>query len=190
MVHFYLCIDIYTLWSNRLWANPLNITTNDLNANKPCTVKSKMDIYKGKNYKNYTFFLMSGSDACLWQGQNRFSRKKCRKKNPKQNMKEDGGQRKAYLSSFVNHSSAQLCSHILPWHRADSRRPRDGRAGGCQQSTRRACSQFYRKSIYIKLQRGSPIRFCCPLSVRHSLILLFWCTNTVQIWVAPTNFFS
>lgn len=47
-----------TLWSNRLQANPLNnITVNDFNANKPCTVKSKMNIYIGKNYKNYTLSL-------------------------------------------------------------------------------------------------------------------------------------
>lgn len=55
MVYFYLCNDFQYLWSNRLQANPhINIIVND---NKPCTVKSKMNIYIGKNYKNYTLSL-------------------------------------------------------------------------------------------------------------------------------------
>lgn len=156
MVHFYLCIDIYTLWSNRLWANPLNMTVIDLNANKPCTVKSKMDIYRGKNYKNYTFSDEWLRRLSLTRPEKVLQKKGWKKTKIKQERRR--GQRKAYLSSFVNHSSTQLCSHILPWHRADSRRPQDGRAVGCQQSAQRACSQFYRKSIYIKLQRGSLIR--------------------------------
>lgn len=46
------------LWSNRLQANPhYNITVYDINFNKPCTIKSKMNIYIGKNYKNYTLSL-------------------------------------------------------------------------------------------------------------------------------------
>lgn len=55
MVYFYLCNDSQYLWSNRLQANPHNnIIVQDINFNKPCTVKSKMNIYIGKNYKNYT----------------------------------------------------------------------------------------------------------------------------------------
>lgn len=58
MVYFHLCNDFQYLWSNRLQANPHNnIIVNDINSNKPCTVKSKMNIYIGKNYKNYTLSL-------------------------------------------------------------------------------------------------------------------------------------
>lgn len=84
------------LWSNRLQANPhYNITVYDINFNKPCTIKSKMNIYIGKNYKNYTF-LVSGSDICLWEG-HEVSQKYFRKQN--KTKKERLGQRKLILAA-------------------------------------------------------------------------------------------
>lgn len=186
MVHFYLCIDIHTLWSNRLWANPLNnITINDLNANKPCTVKSKMDIYRGKNYKNYTLFLMSGSDVCLWQGQKRFSQKKCWKKTKKKQTERRRGQRKAYLSSFVYHSSTQLCSDFPPWRLSPSSRWQSRRMSAV--NTTSLLTVLQEVNLHQAAERF-PDQVCCPLSVRHYLILLVWCTNMLQFeWLQPIS---
>lgn len=63
-----------------------------------------MNIYIGKNYKNYTF-LVSGSDICLWQGQNI-------SQNVKRKTKRRG-QRKLILAALF---TVQLDNYALTFH--------------------------------------------------------------------------
>lgn len=149
MVYFYLCNDFQYLWSNSLQANPHNIIVNDINSNKPCTVKSKMNIYNGKNYKNYTL--------SLWVAQTPVYEKAMRfLKMFKENKKI--GTEKANLSSFVycsNKTTMLLLSTVMPSGLSPFQKTLKVRK--CQQSTQ-SFSQFYRKSIYTELQRGSLMR--------------------------------
>lgn len=189
MVHFYLCIDIHTLWSNRLWANPLNnITINDLNANKPCTVKSKMDIYRGKNYKNYTLFLMSGSDVCLWQGQKRFPRKNA-ERNPKQKQKEDGDRGKLILAALFTIAAH---NYALTFHRdtgptlailkmAEQEDVSSQHDEPSHSSTGSQSTSSCREVPWSGLLPTECKAFFDSLGLMHKY---------APIWVAPTNFFS
>lgn len=117
---------------------------------KPCTVKSKMNIYIGKNYKNYTL--------SLWVAQTSVYEKAMRfLKNVRRKNKKRPGQRKLILAALF---TFQIDNYALTFHRdskRDSHRPEDTTVKKCQQSTQ-SFSQFYRKSIYTGLQRGSLMR--------------------------------
>lgn len=150
MVYFYLCNDFQYLWSNRLQANPHNnIIVNDINSNKPCTVKSKMNIYIGKNYKNYTL--------SLWVAQTSVYEKAMRFLKMLKGKTKRRGQRKLIIAASI---TIQIDNYALIFplgRQADSHHSQDTRVRKCQQSTQ-SFSQFYRKSIYTKLQRGSLMR--------------------------------
>ena len=82
-----------TQWSNRLQANPHNIIVYDINFNKPWTVKSKMNIYIGKNYKNYT--------RSLWVAQTSVYEKAMRFLKMFKENKKRSGQRKLNLAASL-----------------------------------------------------------------------------------------
>lgn len=94
---------------DRLQANPHNIVVYDINFNEPCTVKSKMNIYIGKNYKNYTLSLRVAQTS-IYEKAMRFL--KLLKENK---TKKKIGTEKANLSSFV---TVLICSYVPltpPW---------------------------------------------------------------------------
>lgn len=148
MVHFYLCINIHILWSNRLRANSLNnITINDLNANKPCTVKSKMNIYRGKNYKNCTHFFSGVAQTSVLDKARRVSQKMF-KENQNKNQK-DGDRESLYTTMLSFPTMTQ--SRPLPSSRCKSRK------------MSAVNTNLLTVLQEVKLQRGSLIRSaaCC-----------------------------
>lgn len=131
-----------------------------------------MNIYRGKNYKNCTLFLISGSDVCLRQGQKGFSKNVQRK--PKQKPKRRGQRKLIHDYALISHRDTELTPAILKMQEQENV---SGQHEPSHSSTGSQAAERF------------PDQVCRPLRVRHSLILLVCCKNMLQFEWTPTDFF-
>lgn len=121
-------------------------------------------------------FLVSGSDICLWEG-HRVSQKYLRKRKRL-------GQRKLILVALRTNNNALTFQHDYP---AASHHCKDS-----SKTMSAVNSKLLTVLQEVNLHRGAerfPDEVCCPLHVRHFLILLVCCRNVVKFEWAPTDFF-
>lgn len=139
----------------------------------PALLKVKWIFTEVRTIKIAHFFLMSGSDVCIRQGQKGFSKNVQRK--PKQKPKRRGQRKLIHDYDLISHRDTEPTLAILKMQE------KENVSGEHEPSNSSTGSQAAEKF---------PDQVCCPLRVRHSLILLVCCKNMLQFEWTPTDFFS